>query len=429
MSRDPVRAQAPLVPPPAPPALPAGTAVSGGAGGIWARWTDLQILAVAFRTHATTLNDWAVEDQDVLDGVAMRAGQMLAWGSHREAEAALRDACWALTRSALALGAVAHDCEGARDDLRAADEGIGALADGALRALGELGGFTLPVAGVAPFIAAAGTGMVGARMGVGAGPFGPLSEAVARGFTANPLASRALGSVQGRADAAGPADFGDLDSVGGMVAAVSAVPDDSGAFGVRTVTAADGTRSYTVILPGLQATDLGPRGLASAVNTHGGRDSTYANAVRDALGDLGIKPGDTVVIVGHSLGGMTAAALARDPRFKGKVVGVVTAGSPVEGRIPRDVPSVSVRNRHDPVWQIQGNSAGDDRRHVTVTQQKSQQTNDHSLDDVYTPFSRTVDDIEQVRDVKGEWARSGHRFSPTPSSGTVVDRTFIARAE
>src|SRR5436190_30255 len=85
--------------------------------------------------------------------------------------------------------------------------------------------------------------------------------------------------------------------------------------------------------------------------TRAGRPTGYAEGVRSALAAAGAGAGEPVLLVGHSLGGMVAAELARDPQLT--VAGVVTAGSPV-GATPEGIPVLSLENRGDVVPLLSG---------------------------------------------------------------------------
>ncbi|MFF2372109.1 hypothetical protein [Agromyces sp. NPDC058110] len=78
-----------------------------------------------------------------------------------------------------------------------------------------------------------------------------------------------------------------------------------------------------------------------------GADSGAAErAVRDALVAAGAEPGDPILAVGHSGGGVIAAALAADPELN--VVGGVNLGGPIAtAQIPDGRPFVSVEHEDD----------------------------------------------------------------------------------
>lgn len=83
-----------------------------------------------------------------------------------------------------------------------------------------------------------------------------------------------------------------------------------------------------VVVPGDQDADV--RDLTTNLRLLGGLPTAYEEGVRAALGSAGVRPGEPVLVVGHSQGGM--AALALTDRVGGApvaVAGVLTAGSPL----------------------------------------------------------------------------------------------------
>ncbi|KGN43124.1 PGAP1-like alpha/beta domain-containing protein [Knoellia aerolata] len=81
------------------------------------------------------------------------------------------------------------------------------------------------------------------------------------------------------------------------------------------------------------------------------------------------RPGDRVVLVGHSQGGLVAAALASDPAFgrRHRVTHVVTAGSPIdEFPIPASIDVLSLQHRGDPVHALDVSPPPDRRTWTTV---------------------------------------------------------------
>jgi pimeloyl-ACP methyl ester carboxylesterase len=85
-----------------------------------------------------------------------------------------------------------------------------------------------------------------------------------------------------------------------------------------------------------------------------------------ALRDAGVRPGDPVLLVGHSQGGMVAAAVAAHASPY-DVTNVVTFGSPTAqvAHYPGDVHVLSLEHRGDLVPQLAGPDTGS-AHHVTV---------------------------------------------------------------
>ena len=126
---------------------------------------------------------------------------------------------------------------------------------------------------------------------------------------------------------------------------------------IQELTDADGNVSYVVQLPGtddfMSETEI--RNMGSNLNLVAGDDTAYGDAVRQAMAAAGVDPADPVMLVGHSQGGMQAAALSGDPDFGYNVTHVVTAGSPVAtSGIPDDVSVLSLENTGDVVPLLDG---------------------------------------------------------------------------
>ncbi|GAA1720820.1 hypothetical protein GCM10009809_15590 [Isoptericola hypogeus] len=147
-----------------------------------------------------------------------------------------------------------------------------------------------------------------------------------------------------------------------------------GSVVVERVTHDDGTTSWTVLVPGTQQllptsnpfdalTDL-------ELMAHAAADVT--EAVTRALEVAGAAPDEPVVLVGHSLGGIAAVALASSPWFRARhrVGGVVTAGAPTATFVtPRGVPVLHLENDEELVSPADGRSSAENpatRDRVTV---------------------------------------------------------------
>lgn len=146
-----------------------------------------------------------------------------------------------------------------------------------------------------------------------------------------------------------------------------------GSVRVERVVDAAGRRSWIVQIPGTQdwapRTGGNPLDLTSAVTTLSGRRGASGAVVLQALRRCGAKPGEPVLLVGHSLGGMTAAELAADPRLRRDVTitHVVTAGSPIAASgLPDDVQVLALERHQDPTPWLDGAPNPDRAGWVTV---------------------------------------------------------------
>ncbi len=138
----------------------------------------------------------------------------------------------------------------------------------------------------------------------------------------------------------------------------------AGTLAVERVEHADGTVSWTLLIPGTQ-------GLVSAQHPFDGvtdldlmaeRAAEVTAAASEALAQAGAAPGEPVVLVGHSLGGIAAMALASSPAFleRHRLGGVVTAGSPTATfAAPPGVPVLHLENDEELVSSLDGRSAAE----------------------------------------------------------------------
>ncbi|WP_425955769.1 hypothetical protein [Xylanimonas sp. McL0601] len=144
---------------------------------------------------------------------------------------------------------------------------------------------------------------------------------------------------------------------------------------VERVVHDDGSLSWTVLVPGTQ--DLvslaHPFDGVTDLDLMAHRAADVTVAVSAALDAAGARPGEPVVLVGHSLGGIAAMALAASPSFRCRhpVGAVVTAGAPTASfAVPAGVPVLHLENDEELVSSADGrsgleNPGGVDR--VTVT--------------------------------------------------------------
>ncbi|WP_402463146.1 hypothetical protein [Isoptericola aurantiacus] len=138
----------------------------------------------------------------------------------------------------------------------------------------------------------------------------------------------------------------------------------AGTIAVQEVTHADGSTSWTVLVPGTQAllSRTNPFDGSTDLDLMAGATADVAEGVVQALAAAGAAPGEPVVLVGHSLGGLTATALACSPVFRRRhpVGGVVTAGAPTATfRTPPGVPVLHLENTEELVSPLDGRSGAE----------------------------------------------------------------------
>ena len=142
---------------------------------------------------------------------------------------------------------------------------------------------------------------------------------------------------------------------------------------IESIEHQDGPRAWIVEIPGTQSFmpngGSNPFDFVADLQLMTGRTSDVLVATVAAMRDAGIPPGEPVLLVGHSLGGIGAMALASNPSFASRynVQAVVTAGSPVARFAPAgDVSVLSLENSTDIVWALDGAPNPDSPRWITV---------------------------------------------------------------
>jgi hypothetical protein len=118
---------------------------------------------------------------------------------------------------------------------------------------------------------------------------------------------------------------------------------DEGVVRVQRLTGPDGARSWVVQIPGTQNWTYGrpgnPFDLRGDILALAGRRPPGGDLVLAALAEAGARPGEPVLLVGHSQGGIIATQLASDPAVLSRynITHVVTAGAPVGNSRPPSV--------------------------------------------------------------------------------------------
>ena len=107
-----------------------------------------------------------------------------------------------------------------------------------------------------------------------------------------------------------------------------------------------------------------PWDMASNVAAVAEQEAGSYRAVQQALHAAGVRPGDPLVPIGHSQGGLIAAQLAASADWN--TVGLVTFGAPAgQVVVPAELPAIAVEHAEDIVPALGGTSAeGDGRLYV-----------------------------------------------------------------
>ncbi|MDP5226551.1 MULTISPECIES: hypothetical protein [Arthrobacter] len=157
------------------------------------------------------------------------------------------------------------------------------------------------------------------------------------------------------------------NSLSNIMSGVSAAYQDSGRPGtpdnavrITAVDKHDGNGpAYIVSIPGTQTwnplSGSTPMDLTGNLVTASGGMSTMSQAVERAMEKAGIPADAPVMLVGHSQGGMTAAALASDSEFRDRfnVTNVMTYGSPVDStHIPDGIHTLEIQHATDVVPRL-----------------------------------------------------------------------------
>lgn len=153
-------------------------------------------------------------------------------------------------------------------------------------------------------------------------------------------------------------------------------PARNGTFELQTLTTADGERRHVLLLPGTDdmttlpwTRDGDARDMGANLALVGGVPDDVTDGVLEALVAAGVGE-DPVLVVGHSQGGMVAAALlARADKHGLSMRHAVTLGSPT-GQLP-GIPAgsqvLSLEHRGDVVPLLDGGANPDSVEQVTVT--------------------------------------------------------------
>lgn len=263
---------------------------------------------------------------------------------------------------------------------------------GPLRRLGIqtlrlLGGSSRLVGAGLPFIAATARGLTdtpGGRMiWTAAGASRSTSTTVADAVGALGLLGRLAGAATGRprwladgrsaAASVGPARAASPPAgLGELVGRIPGAPDGP-QIHVERLTRAGGRRHWVVSIPGTSqwspAAGATPFDLSGNVKLMSAGRSAGVTATLEALRASGIRPGEPVLLAGHSQGGMIAAALAADPAVRREfaITHLFTIGAPIASTpIPPEVQVLAVEHDDDLVPALDGVPNRDATHWITV---------------------------------------------------------------
>lgn len=384
--------------------------VTGGSAGLAARYEAVGVLADDFETTAGRLLELAGHDAAAAADGTLVGTAALAPLTFAEAEALLvaaggalasASACWEadalLVRAALA-GLRASDvlADAAVDEL---DRRLGAVVGLSLRTLGpvvaatvatlppetqarlddRLQGWVLDHPDVVQHVVNGGGGVLAGAAGVPALALGgrQATQLLAALYDDGRPVVRPRPDLSVPAGGVPPRSVADAVRHLGEVAdlSVGARSPDNGTIEVQTLDPGSDRVRHVVYLPGTDdiatlpwTQDQDVRDAGADLRSASGHLTAYQRGILEALHDAGVRPDEPVLLVGHSLGGMEAAALAgRDTGFA--ISDVVTAGAPtaqVSG-YPDGAHVLSLEQRGDVVPLTDGADNADTVAQTTVT--------------------------------------------------------------
>ncbi len=179
-------------------------------------------------------------------------------------------------------------------------------------------------------------------------------------------------------DHAQPSDLAGLVSHLAGVADLSPTPDSplNGTIEIQTLDGGTDDVRHIVYLPGTDdiatlpwTQDCDVRDTATDLVSAAGHPTVYQQGILQAMAQAGVGPHDPVLLVGHSLGGMEAAAILGQGGDGFNVTHVVTAGSPtaqLDG-FPAGSHVLSLEHQGDVVPLVDGAPNPDSPQQATVT--------------------------------------------------------------
>lgn len=133
------------------------------------------------------------------------------------------------------------------------------------------------------------------------------------------------------------------------------IPEGENQIRVEKYEMPDGSNRFIVSVAGTRSWSLGglePLNLGSNIELYLGRDAASLEAIRQAMEDAGVQPGDWVMVNAHSQAAMATDRMSSDPDFD--IDMMMRWGDPLEGPAPDNVVVVDVKHYDDPVGKIGG---------------------------------------------------------------------------
>jgi hypothetical protein len=412
--------------------------VRGGVAGVAASYAAARRLADAFHSAGDRLRDWGASGLRVMRDPDLLESGLLSPATCAAAEAAVLAATGGpegVVVASLGWEADAVGVRAAIDCLELTDDAV-RLAVAALDR--ELAVAALPelavVVAADPDLLTEEPGLLEHLVNGLGGPAAAGVLTLLYGGPGRPVVTPYAPALAGDR----PATVRDLVEHLHQVAALSGRPDSpaNGTVEVQTITGPDGGVRHVLYLPGTDDfnapwdQDGDVRDLETDLDNMGGRPDAYQQGILDALHQAGVGPDEPLLVVGHSLGGMEAAALAAHHHGY-HVTDVVTAGSPTAqvGGFPSGTHVLSLEQQGDVVPELDGAPNPDSVAQTTVTfdaHPAGGVTAHHSYD-AYEQGAGLVDGSSDPSVVAA--VQSLHDHGYLGAGGTVTSQVFqITRA-
>jgi hypothetical protein len=362
--------------------------VTGGAAGVEAQWAEALGLADAVDDTGDRVRTLARQGATLAVDPDLIASGLLAPTSAAMCAAALLEAAGGVLVGALSLEADAVGIRAAVSALRAADEavtfGFDVLDYAVVRAattslLTSPGTAAVGLAALGlegESLATEHPGLVEHAVNGGGGlldalraPFLPAVTTATTAAGAAALASAywsptrpVVSAYPGSVGTGSPTSVHALLARLHEVALLSPTPHaaGNGTIAVQTL-GPPGQRRHVVYLPGTDRFEAPPGGgpdvreMRTNLELAAGLPDDYTAGIREAMHRAGVRPGEPVLLVGHSQGGMAAVSLAASPG-EFAITDVVTAGAPTAqvGHYPAGVHVLSLEQQGDVVPLLDG---------------------------------------------------------------------------
>lgn len=228
-----------------------------------------------------------------------------------------------------------------------------------------------------------------------------------------------------------------------LVGRIPETPTRAPQIHIERVDDSSGAHRWVVSIPGTAAWSPRPGrtpfDLTGDVRLMAGERTAGMTAVVEAMHALGVSKNEPVLLVGHSQGGLIAAALAADPAVRRQftVTHVLTTGAPIASiRIPDDVQVLSIEHDDDLVPRLDGRANCDRPNWVTVSASAPVETlasaNDRSepliahRQELYQQTAARVD--RSIDPSITDWRKGVSPFLDRPQVGGAAWNVDVTRA-